>query len=157
MKITQEMAVAIDFTLSDEDGTVLDTSRGKYPMEYLHGYRQIIPGLEKALEGHVAGDSFSVTIPPEQAYGLRDENNRAVYARDEFSDDELVLGNSIFIMGVNGPRQAVVLEFDDEKVVLDANHELAGKTLSYDIKVLGVRESSMAERTCGHVHDPIVQ
>ena len=155
VKIAPEMAVAFDFTLTDDDGKVLDTSYDKYPFEYLHGFSQIVRGLEQALEGRTAGDSFTVTIPPEDAYGLHDENNRAELPRDEFEDHELVPGNMLSIMSMSGPMNAIVLSFDDEKVILDSNHELAGKTLHYAVEVLGVRESTFSERTCGHVHDPI--
>lgn len=156
MKIAEDMAVAFDFTMSDEEGAVLDTSKGKYPYEYLHGYGQVIRGLEKALEGREAGESFSVSVPPEEAYGVRDEECIAQYPRDEFEDDELVIGNRVYIMGETGPRMMMILKFDDESVYLDSNHELAGKTLNYEVTILGVRDSTFSERTCGHVHDPIV-
>jgi FKBP-type peptidyl-prolyl cis-trans isomerase SlyD len=67
-----------------------------------------------------------------------------------------VQGSKVYILSESGPRTAMILEFDDIKVVLDANHELAGKTLTYEIKILGIRKSTFSERTCGHVHDPIV-
>lgn len=155
MNITQDMAVAFDFTLTDEEGKVLDTSRGKYPFEYLHGYRQIVTGLEAALASRVAGESFEVDVPPEQGYGLRDESRRVILPREDFEDDELFAGNRLSIMGMSGMRIAIVLSFDDENVVFDDNHELAGKTLHFDVEVLGVRESTPSERMCSHVHDPI--
>lgn len=155
MKIAIESAVAFDFVLKDEDGTVLDSSAGKYPYEYLHGYQQVVPGLEKALEGKSAGDSFVITLSPEEGYGPRDENYTTELSRSEFSDDELEVGNQLYIMGMTGPKLSPILSFDDEKVVFDANHPLAGKTLTYEIEVLGVRESTSSERGCGHVHAPI--
>jgi len=155
MKISHDKAVSFDFTLTDEHGNVLDTSVGKFPFTYLHGYGMVVPGLERALEGRSAGESFDVTVPPEAAYGLRDEENQMAYERDEFEDDELVIGNQLYIMGMNGMRRAVVLSFDDKQVVMDTNHELAGKTLHYDVKILGIRDSTFSERMCGHVHDPI--
>lgn len=155
MNITEDMAVAFDFTLMDEENNVLDTSKGKFPFEYMHGYRQIVPGLESAMAGRVAGDCFEIDIPPAAGYGLRDESRRVELPRDEFEDDELVVGNQLQIMGMSGMRLAELLSFDDEKVVFDDNHILAGKTLHFDVEVLGVRKSTSSERMCGHVHDPI--
>jgi FKBP-type peptidyl-prolyl cis-trans isomerase SlyD len=156
MKIEKDCAVAFEFTMSDETGTVLDTSKGKYPYEYLHGYGQVVPGLEQALQGHTTGDTFTVTVSPEQAYGLRDEKHLSILPRIDFSNDELVVGNQVYILTKTGPRMTTVLKFDEEKVILDANHELAGKTLTYNIKILGVRKSTFSEQTCGHIHDSIV-
>lgn len=156
MKIDIDCAVAFEFTMSDDAGTILDTSEGKHPYEYLHGYGQVVPGLEQALQGRSSGESFSVTVPAEQAYGLRDKNKRSILPRSDFSDEELVPGNQVFVLTESGPQMVTILEFDDEKVVLDANHKLAGKTLTYQIKILGVRKSNFSERTCGHVHEPIV-
>jgi FKBP-type peptidyl-prolyl cis-trans isomerase SlyD len=148
------MAVAFDFTLTS-DGQVMDTSKGKLPFEYLHGYRQILPGLENAMLGREAGDTFSIDIPPEEGYGLRDESRRVALPRDEFEDDELVIGQQLTIMGPTGMRAALLLSFDDENVVFDDNHILAGKTLHFEVEILGVRESNSSERMCGHVHAPI--
>ena len=115
----------------------------------------MVTGLEKALTDRVAGDNFGVDVPPEEGYGLRDESRRITLARDEFEDHELFVGNRLSIMGLSGMRNAVVLSFDEKNVVFDDNHELAGKTLHFDVDVLGVRESTPSERMCGHVHDPI--
>ena len=155
MKIKEDMAVAFHFMLSDEEGKVLDNSKGKAPFEYLHGFRQIVPGLEKAMAGRIGGDCFEIDIPPEEGYGLRDESRRVELQRDEFEDDELVVGDELQIMGMSGMRPAKLLSFDDEKVVFDDNHILAGKTLHFDVEILGVRESTASERMCRHVHDPI--
>lgn len=155
MMISQDKAVAFDFTLSDQDGSVLDTSHGKEPFTYLHGFGGVVPGLEKALEGRSPGDELDINVPPEEAYGVRDEANRMDYARDEFADDELVVGNKLYIMTMGGPQMAVVVGFDDQTVVIDTNHELAGKTLRYQVRVLGVRNSTIGERMCGHIHDPV--
>ncbi|NOZ54554.1 MAG: peptidylprolyl isomerase [Gammaproteobacteria bacterium] len=156
MKIDKNSAVAFDFSICDEDGNVLESSAGKPPYEYLHGCGQVVPGLEQALEGRIAGDTFTVTISPEQGYGVREEKNRSVLPRCDFSDEELVPGNRVNILTESGFGMAIVLEFDDEKVVLDTNHALAGKTLTYDITLLGVRAATFSERTCGHIHEPIV-
>ena len=138
MKITIDSAVAFDFVLKDDQGNVLDTSKGKYPYEYLQGYQQVVPGLEKALEGKSAGDTFVVNLSPEEGYGLRDESNVTELPRAEFTDDELVVGNQLYIMGVTGPLLAPILSFDDEKVVFDANHPLAGKDITFDIDLIAI-------------------
>lgn len=155
MKIDQDMAVAFDFTLKDEEGNVLDSSEGKAPFEYMHGHRQVVLGLEKALAGRVAGESFAVDVPPEEGYGLHDDSRQVSLPREEFEDDELVVGTRLSIMGMSSMRNALLLSFDAEKVVFDDNHELAGKVLHFDVEVLGVRKSTSSERMCSHVHDPI--
>ena len=124
MKIEQDCAVAFEFTIRDEAGNVLMSSEGISPYEYLHGYGQVVPGVEKALTGRIAGDTFSVTIPPEEGYGVRGENKRSILPRCDFSDDELVPGNKVSILTESGFGMAIVLEFDDENVVLDINIKL---------------------------------
>ena len=156
MEIAQDCAVAIDFTMSDIDGTEYSSTKGHYPLTYLHGHRKLLPGLEKALAGKKAGESFSVTVSPEEAFGVWDENRRTVLPREDFRDDELVVGNRVDIMTEGGRRLVTVIEFDDDKVVLDTNHALVGKTLHFDVKILSVRKATILELGCGTVHETVV-
>lgn len=155
MEISQDCAVAIDFTMTDIDGTEYSSTKNLYPYRYLHGHRQLLPGLEKVLEGKKAGDSFSVTLSPEDAYGLWDENRRTVLSREDFSNDELVIGNRVDIMTEGGRRMVTVIEFDQDEVVLDTNHELAGKTLQFEVKILSVRKATLHELGCGTAHETV--
>ena len=113
-----------------------------------------MPGLERALHDRGAGETLRVRLRPEEAYGMYDEENRETLPRADFSDDELVIGNRVYIMGAGGPRQAIILDFDGHSVTCDTNHELAGKTLEFEVRILSVRRATIHELGCGHVHDP---
>ena len=153
MEIAQDCAVAIDFTMSDIDGTEYSSTKGRFPFRYLHGHNQLLPGLEKALAGKQAGDAFRVTLSPEDAYGVWDENRCTVLPREDFSDEELVVGNRVSILTDGGRRNVTIIEFDDDKVVLDTNHELVGKTLQFDVEIRSVRQATVLELGCGTVHE----
>jgi FKBP-type peptidyl-prolyl cis-trans isomerase SlyD len=153
MRIADDCAVSFHFVLRDDAGQILSASTEEVPFSYLHGHGQMIPGLERALQDKEAGESVQVRLSPEEAYGMPDERNREVLPREDFSEDELMGGNRVYIMGERGPKLATVLEFDDEKVIVDTNHELAGKTLQFDIRISSVRKATIYELGCGHVHD----
>ena len=155
MHITGDCAVALDYTMTDTDGNEILSTKGREPYMYLHGHGQIVRGLEKMLSGKTVGDAVSVTLPPEEAYGPRDDMNITVLPREDFNDDELVIGNRVHIMSMQGPRMVTVKSFNDEEVVLDTNHELAGKTLHFDVTILKVRKATRFELGCGHVHAPV--
>lgn len=154
MKISDDCAVSLHFILEDETGRVLYASSEGVPLSYLHGHGQIVPGLERALHDRGAGETLRVRLRPEEAYGTYDEENRETLPRADFSDDELVIGNRVYIMGAGGPRQAIILDFDGHSVTCDTNHELAGKTLGFEVRILSVRRATIHELGCGHVHDP---
>ena len=153
MRISDDCAVSLHFILKDATGQVLYASSEAVPLSYLHGHSQIVPGLERALYDRGAGESLNVRLQPEEAYGMYDEDNREILPRVDFSDDELVIGNRVYIMGARGPRQATILDFDGQNVTCDTNHELAGKTLEFDVRIVSVRKATIHELGCGHVHD----
>jgi FKBP-type peptidyl-prolyl cis-trans isomerase SlyD len=153
MKIADDCAVSFHFVLKDAVGQVLTATTEDATLSYLHGHGQMLPGLERALQDKEAGESLQVQLSPEDAYGMPDERNRAVLPREDFSADELVVGNRVYIMGAEGPRLATVVKFDDEQVVCDTNHELAGKSLQFDIRIASVRMATIYELGCGHVHE----
>lgn len=153
MKVSDDCAISFQFVLKDDTGQILSVSTEGVPLSYLHGHGQIIPGLERALRDRVAGEHVQVRLAPEDAYGMPDVRNREVLPREDFSNDELVLGNRVYIMGERGPRLATIHEIHDDKVIVDTNHELAGKTLHFDIRISSVRKATIYELGCGHVHD----
>lgn len=153
MRIAKDCAVSFHFVLKDGNGEILSASTNGVPFNYLHGHGQIVIGLERALENKDAGETLQVRLSPEEAYGQHDDHNREVLPREDFGDDELVKGNRIYIMGEQGPRLATVAAYDDDKVVFDTNHELAGMTLEFDIRILSVRKATIFELGCGHVHE----
>ena len=142
MKIADDCLVTLEYTLKDDDQKVLDSSEQMGPLDYVHGYRQLIPGLEKALAGREAGESFSLTVAPQQAYGEIDP--RAVFevSRAQFPPDmQLEVGLEFEASG----HHVVIVGIDGDIITLDANHPLAGKTLHFDIKVTGVRDATPEE------------
>ncbi|MCU0522512.1 MAG: peptidylprolyl isomerase [Anaerolineae bacterium] len=153
MKISDGTAVQIDYTLRNDAGEVLDTSEGRGPLAYLHGAGNIIPGLEAALEGKGAGDTLSVSIPPAEGYGERDEAMVMTVALSQLPDRKLAqVGAHLNVQTGQGIRLATVTAVTGSRVTLDLNHPLAGETLHFDVHVVDIQEASAEERAHGHVH-----
>ncbi|MDH4074099.1 MAG: peptidylprolyl isomerase [Gammaproteobacteria bacterium] len=155
MKIAHEKVVSIHYTLTNSEGSVLDSSSGNDPLAYLHGFGNIIPGLENALEGKEAGEKLSVTVEPEQGYGARDEQLVQAVPRTAFKGvEELAPGMQFQAQGPQGTRLVVVTQVAADVVTVDANHPLAGQTLHFEVEVSGVRDATSVELEHGHVHGP---
>lgn len=155
MHIEKNRVVRLDYTLRDEQGTVLDSSSGRGSLSYLHGKGNIIPGLEQALAGKSAGDKLDVTVPPEQGYGARDERLVQIVARAKFGEvANLAPGMQVRANGPRGPRMVTVVRVDRDFVTVDGNHPLAGRTLHFSLAVAEVRKATHEEITHGHVHGP---
>lgn len=155
MQIAKNAVVAIDYTLTDGDGQVLDTSQGRGPLAYLHGAGNIIPGLEKALEGKAEGEKVNVSVPPEEGYGARDESLIQAVPKKMFAETaEPEPGMQFQAQGPDGARVLTILKVEDDQVTVDANHPLAGQELNFDVAVVNVREASEEELEHGHVHAP---
>lgn len=160
MTITKDSVVSIEYTLTDDQNEVLDSSEGMGPLEYLHGHNNLIPGLERELEGKKAGDEFKVTVKPEDGYGVYHDELVVEVDRAQFpADVEIEEGMQFEAGGPNGSQVVTVTEINDTKVKVDANHALAGESLFFDVKVVTVRESTEKEKTeglhneCGCDHD----
>lgn len=152
MKITKGLVVTIEYSLKDEMGNVIDSSESNGPLSYLHGFKNIVLGLEEALEGKNIDDTFTVSVAPEKGYGVRDEEMVFTVPSENFrnGDEELVVGME-FDTAVNGtPYVLTVVEILEDHVKVDANHPLAGKHLFFDVKVLGMRASYTEEKVMGH-------
>jgi FKBP-type peptidyl-prolyl cis-trans isomerase SlyD len=155
MKIAHEKVVSIHYTLTNKEGTVLDSSSGSEPLAYLHGFGNIIPGLENALEGKEMGEKLSVTVEPEQGYGARDAQLIQAVPRSAFKGvEELAPGMQFQAEGPQGTRLVVVTQVAEDVVTVDANHPLAGQTLHFEVEVSEVREATAEELEHGHVHGP---
>ncbi len=153
MEIKKDRVVTIDYTLRDDSGKLLDTSAGSEPLSYLHGNENIIPGLERELEGKNPGDAVACSIKPEEAYGERDESLVFKVHKKDFGDNvEVAPGMQFEAHGEGGVQIVTVVNVDGEEVTLDANHPLAGETLHFDVKVVDVREATPEELEHGHVH-----
>lgn len=154
-KVEQGMVVEIEYTLRLEDGEIADETAG-HPLPYLHGGDDVIGGLQAALDGRAVGDTFSVTLPPDQAFGEYDEELVEEVAREDVPEDvELVVGQEIIAETDEGDEiPAFVGAIEDDVVFLDFNHPLAGETLSYEVKVVSVRDATKEERERGYVELP---
>lgn len=155
MLIELNKVVNIHYTLTNDEGEILDSSRGQSPLAYIHGIGNIIPGLESALEGRSVGDKFQVTIPPEDAYGLRDDDLVQTVPRDAFEGvDRVMPGMQFQAQSPEGMRVVTVIDVVEDQVILDGNHPMAGVTLNFDVEVAGIRDATSEELDHGHVHGP---
>ena len=138
-------SVSIEYTLKDEGGQVLDTNKGKNPLTFTQGQQQIIPGLEREMIGMHPGDEKKVVVKPEDAYGPVMPNAQTEVPKDAIPKEGLKVGTPLMARSGSGEtRPVVVKEIKENTVVLDLNHPLAGKTLFFDVKVLGVEPPKAA-------------
>ena len=146
MQIAEDTVVRFDYTLRDTDGEVIDTSEGREPLVYLHGHANIVPGLEKAMEGSSEGEELSVTVKPEEGYGpYRDELVQDV-PREIFQGvDSIEPGMRFQAQSDAGPMVVTVKEVGDEQVTVDGNHMLAGQDLQFEVAIRGVRDATPEE------------
>jgi FKBP-type peptidyl-prolyl cis-trans isomerase SlyD len=154
MQIADQKAVTIHYTLKDDAGTVLDSSKGREPLGYLQGAGNIVPGLEKALAGKAAGESVQVTLTPEQGYGLRDDKNLRNVPLRKISDKKVTVGMQVQLRTSEGAQIATVTAIRGDYATVDLNHPLAGMQLHFDVEVVAVREATPEELTHGHIHEP---
>jgi FKBP-type peptidyl-prolyl cis-trans isomerase SlyD len=155
MQIEKDRVVTLAYTLKDDNDRIIDQSDdGSFC--YLHGASNIIPGLENALTGKVTGDEMSVSIPPEEGYGMHDAGKTQAVPREMFpAEDEIVAGMQFHAQGPDGHQLVVtVVKVEEDRITVDGNHPLAGVQLNFDVKVLEVREATGEEITHGHVHGP---
>ena len=156
MQIAQDKVVLIHYTLTDDGGKVLDSSSGGDPLAYLHGQGNIIPGLEKALEGKQAGDKLNVRVEPAEGYGVRDDSLVQQVPRRAFgSVSKVEPGMQFHAQSAQGQMRVVtVTHVKGDMVTVDGNHPLAGEVLVFDVEVAEVRDATGEELAHGHVHGP---
>lgn len=153
MKIEKDKWVAIHYTLLDDDGKLIDSSVGGAPLGFPFGYGYLISGLENALDGREQGEKFTVKIQPQDGYGVYDEALKMDVPRDRFDfDGEIEIGMHFQMVTPQGPAIVRVVELGDKSIKIDANHELAGKVLNFDVEIVEVRDATEEElnpRGCG--------
>lgn len=155
MQIADKMVVTIDYTLKDDNGTVLDSStEGNFV--YMHGANNIIPGLENALAGKSAGDEVEVSVSPDEGYGERNDSMIQAVPRDMFdSEQEIQVGMQFHAESPEGEMIVVtVTDVEGDDITVDGNHPLAGVNLNFGVKVIDIREATEEEIEHGHVHGP---
>jgi FKBP-type peptidyl-prolyl cis-trans isomerase SlyD len=131
--------VLLEYTLRDDDGKVLDSNKGRDPLTYVQGEQQIVPGLERALNGMHAGEEKQVILAPAEGYGAVDPQAVAEVPKQLIPADSLSVGAELLARSREGATRLVrIKEIKDETVVIDLNHPLAGKTLHFDVRVVGV-------------------
>lgn len=154
MSIAAKKVVTIHYHVSDSNtGEVFDSSEGQEPLVYLHGAQNVIPGLEKALEGQAVGFTFDVVIPASEAYGERLEELCSQVPMEAFQGvDKVEVGMEFHADGPQGPVMVEVVSVDEDTVTVDANHPLAGRNLKFKGEVVAIRDASEEELAHGHVH-----
>ena len=155
MTIQNKKVVSFHYTLTDQDGEQMETSRDKEPLTYLHGAQNIIPGLESAIAGRSVGDEFQVTLEPADAYGEKKEANIQRISSKHFKfPKKLKPGQIVGLKTRNGPVQVTVVKVGRFNVDVDSNHPLAGQVLTFDVEISAVRDASKEEIAHGHAHGP---
>lgn len=153
MQIAERSVASFHYTLTNDAGDVLDSSEGREPLAYLHGVGNIVPGLEREMAGHVAGDRFTVDVAPEDGYGTYIDELVQIVPRESFQGiDDLAVGMQFQAQTGQGPIAVVITEIEGDEVTVDGNHPLAGETLHFAVEVVEVREASAEELQHGHVH-----
>ncbi|MDX9741632.1 MAG: peptidylprolyl isomerase [Gammaproteobacteria bacterium] len=153
MNISDNCVVSIHYTLTDDDGRELDSSAGQSAFSYLHGARNIIPGLEQALTGKAPGDEMRVTVQPKDAYGEINPELVQQVPREAFAGiDDLQPGMQFRTGDDEQSLNVTVTEVNEDSVTIDANHPLAGLVLHFDVRIEAVREAGEEELAHGHVH-----
>lgn len=153
MKVAKDHVVSFDYQVSNSRAEALDSSADSGPMAYLHGYASIVPGLEKALEGRQAGESLDVVVPPVEAYGLRDEGRMGRVSRSIFPQGaDIRPGMQFRATSQHGTDNVTVTAVDGDTITVDANHPLAGETLTFAVTIRDVRPATPEEIEHGHVH-----
>lgn len=155
-EIADNVVVSLDYVLRLDDKSEIDRSAEGSPLEYLHGYKNIVPGLEKELIGLTVGDEKDVVVQPNLGYGDRDPDSVVEYQRDSFpSSLNFEVGEPVMMRDNESgeSHRAYITELRTDTVLLDFNHPLAGETLHFNIKIAGLREPTSEELTHGHVHD----
>ena len=146
MKIEKNKMVKIHYTLKDDEGNLIDSSEGKEALEYLHGVGMLIPGMERELENREKGDKVSAVIDPKDGYGDYRPEYVVEVPRDRFDTEvEIQVGQKFQADTPTGTMLVTVTKVTPENITIDSNHELAGKTLHFDVEVVDVRDASEEE------------
>lgn len=152
MKIEKDRAVRFHYTVGEVGQPATESSNGGEPLAILIGHGNIIPGLEKAMEGREAGETFSVDVSAAEAYGERRDGLTQRIPKKHFGNQKLEPGMQVVLQTNFGPRAVTIEKVGLTAVDVDLNHPMAGKDLHFDIEIVDVREASAEEVEHGHVH-----
>lgn len=155
MKINTNAVASFHYTLKNDAGETIDSSEGRDPMSYLHGAGNIVPGLEKEMEGKSVGDSFATIVKAAEGYGELDENLKQELPSSMFAGVEKIEAGMEFQAQTEHGLQIIsVIKVEGDTVTVDGNHPMAGQDLHFDIEVTDIREATQEELDHGHVHGP---
>jgi FKBP-type peptidyl-prolyl cis-trans isomerase SlyD len=154
MTVKKDAVVEMHYTLKNDAGEVVDSSKGQDPMPFIQGRGNIIPGLEKALEGMKVGDTCDVSVKPEDGYGVHHAEGIQEIPKEALQGIEnLEIGMELQSQDEQGnPFIVRVEEIKDDAIIINANHPLAGETLHFNLSIESVREATVQELSHGHVH-----
>ncbi|PRD20653.1 UNVERIFIED_CONTAM: slyD [Trichonephila clavipes] len=152
MIVAANKVVKMHYSVLDNNKNTIDNSFDGEPLVFIVGTGFLIPGLENALLGKEAGDTFSVTVEPEQGYGERHDDLMQAVPKSMFEGMEIEVGMQFRATTDAGDQSVMIIEIQDEDVIVDGNHPLSGITLHFDVEVLEVRDATEEELAHGHVH-----
>jgi FKBP-type peptidyl-prolyl cis-trans isomerase SlyD len=151
MQITKHKVASIHYTLTDNEGKILDSSSGREPLTYIQGIGNLIPGMEEGLEGKSKGEKLSLKISPEKGYGIKDEALTQRVPRTAFGGQEVKVGMQF---QTNQGGVVTVTHVGLSEITVDANHPLAGVELNFAVEIMDIRPATEDEIAHGHVHGP---
>jgi FKBP-type peptidyl-prolyl cis-trans isomerase SlyD len=155
LSIKKDSVVLFNYTLKDDAGEVIDSSAAGEPLAYLHGQGNLVPGLERELEGKNPGDKLTVNVTPADGYGeLSRDLIQKVPRRSLKGIAKITVGMRLHAQTEQGPRAVTVTAVTGDMITIDGNHPLAGKNLNFDIEIVDVRDATEEELAHGHVHGP---
>ncbi|MXY66578.1 MAG: peptidylprolyl isomerase [Gammaproteobacteria bacterium] len=155
MQITKDTVVEFHFEMYEGDQLLQSTQRESPGVLYLHGKGAILDALEQEMEGRAKGDTFTVTLPPEQAFGLRRSDSvERVPSKHVLTPGRHLPGDVVNIRTQAGPREVVVLKVGRFNLDVDLNHPMAGRTVRFDVEIDDVRMATTEELAHGHAHGP---
>jgi FKBP-type peptidyl-prolyl cis-trans isomerase SlyD len=154
MQIAKHKVVTLNYTLTSDDGQVLDSSKGRDPLAYIHGTGSLIRGLEDALEGQERGAMLQVKVAPEQGYGRRDEALVHSVPRATLKEMDVQVGMRFQAQIDGNDHILTVVDVQPDTVTVDGNHPLAGVPLNFDVAIVDVRDATPDELSHGHAHGP---
>ncbi len=155
MLIAQDSVVSIHYTLTSDTGDVIDSSAGNDPLVYIQGHGNLVPGLERELEGKQAGNKLNVRITPADAYGELDPSLVQEIPRGAFGGtSEILVGMQFQAQSNQGPHSVTVTQVAHDTITVDGNHPLAGQHLNFAVEITDVRNATEEELSHGHVHGP---
>jgi FKBP-type peptidyl-prolyl cis-trans isomerase SlyD len=151
MQINKHKVASIHYTLTNNEGEVLDTSKGREPLHYIHGVGNLIPGMEEGLEGRVKGDKFDIKVSPEKGYGKKEVELIQKVPRSAFGAQPVEVGMQF---QTDQGQTVTVTHVGLSEVTVDGNHPLADVNLNFDVEIVEVRDATQDEIAHGHVHGP---